>query len=376
MAEWANLPDIAFVQEDAAETLRNMIANYEARTGRTLQPADPVMLILSSLAAIIVQQSVLINQTAKAELLRYATGAALDHLGVFQQTDRLPASPALTVLQFKLSIPLSSATSIPSGTRGGPQGGDGAIFFETTEYLEIPPGQTEGIVSAKCSISGTVGNGFLPGQINILMDQLPFVQSVNNLSTSSGGADVETDDSYRERIHKAPSSFSTAGPADGYVHWTKAASASIADVAVYSPAPTEVTVVPLLYGGGIPEQALLDEVYATLNARSRRPLTDLVHVEPPDVVTYDIDLTYWIQADQTAQIDAVRAKVDDAVRAYVLWQKSKLGRDKNPSELIRRVMQAGAYRADAGDMAYATIPSTSVAIADEITITYGGLIHD
>jgi len=376
VAELIDLPDIQFVSEDASETQRNIISTYEALTGRTLQPTDPVRLFLSALAAVIVQQRVLINQTAKAELLRYATGAMLDHLGAFQGTNRLSASPALTAISFTLSIPLASATAIPAGTRVGPQGGDGSLYFVTTAYLEIPAGAKVGVVPAECSILGIAGNGFLPGQISVLMDQLPFVQSATNFSASSGGAEVETDDSYRERIHNAPSSFSTAGPSDGYAHWTKAASASIADVAVYSPAPTEVTVVPLLYGGEIPEQGLLDAVLAALSNRTIRPLTDLVRVEPPEVVSYDVGLTYWVQADQTALVDTIQAQVNYAVSGYVNWQKARLGRDINPSELIRRVMQAGAYRVDVGGMSYTDVPFKAVAIADNVNVSFGGTIDD
>lgn len=41
---------------------------------------------------------------------------------------------------------------------------------------------------------------------------LPFVQSVTNTTESSGGADTETDDAYRQRIRSAPESFSVAAP--------------------------------------------------------------------------------------------------------------------------------------------------------------------
>lgn len=83
---------------------------------------------MSSLAAIIVQQRVLINQTAKGNLLRNASNVVLDHMGAFQGSERLEASAAITTLEFSLSIPLASAKPITSGTRVGAQGGDGSIF--------------------------------------------------------------------------------------------------------------------------------------------------------------------------------------------------------------------------------------------------------
>ncbi|MFD2089923.1 baseplate J/gp47 family protein [Brevibacillus brevis] len=50
------------------------------------------------------------------------------------------------------------------------------------------------------------------GKLNQLVDPLPFVQSVSNVTESGGGADEEDDDSYAERIRQAPESFSVAGP--------------------------------------------------------------------------------------------------------------------------------------------------------------------
>ncbi|MDT2242281.1 baseplate J/gp47 family protein [Paenibacillus larvae] len=73
--------------------------------------------------------------------------------------------------------------------------------------LEIKAGKVSGTITTECSIAGDVGNGFLPGQLNVLVDPIPFIQSVTNTTESAGGAEEETDDSYRERIRSAPESF-------------------------------------------------------------------------------------------------------------------------------------------------------------------------
>lgn len=374
--EYVNLPDILFTPEDAATIQQNVITVYEGITDRTLQPADPVRLFLSSLATIIVQQRVLINQTAKANLLRFASGVSLDHMGAFQGSERLAASAAITTLQFMLSIPLSSATGIPPGTRVGVQGGDGSIYFATTEYMEIPAGATTGTVTAACSTSGPAGNGFSPGLINVLMDQLPFVQSVTNLTASSGGAAEETDASYRERIRTAPESYSTAGPQGAYEFWAKSTSAAILDVHAYSPEEGKVTIVPLMVGGLLPGQDVLDAVAEKLEDRGIRPLTDQVTVTAPVPVSYDTTLTYYISRSRAAEVPAIQAAVTAAVTAYQLWQRSKLGRDINPSELIARVMAAGALRVVPTAPTYTALTATQVAQDNPATITYGGLVDD
>lgn len=374
--EYVDLPEIQFVKEEAAGIEQNVITVYEGLTGRTLQPADPVRLFLSSLATIIVQQRVLINQTAKGNLLRYATGVLLDHMGAFQGSERLNAAAAITTLQFTLSIPLSAVTSIPAGTRVGAQGGDGSIYFATAEYLEIPAGATTGTVMAVCATPGPSGNGFLPGQVNVLMDQLPFVQAVTNLTASSGGAAAESDAAYRERIRTAPESYSTAGPQGAYEFWAKSTSAAILDVHAYSPAAGKVTIVPLLVGGQIPGQDVLDAVAETLEDRGIRPLTDQVTVTAPTPVPYNTTLTYYISRSRSAEVPGIQVAVSAAVAAYQLWQRSKLGRHINPSELIARVMAAGALRVVPTAPVYAALTSLQVAQEGTTTITYGGLADD
>ncbi|NQX49461.1 baseplate J/gp47 family protein [Paenibacillus tritici] len=374
--EYAELPEILFAEEDAAAIQQNVITVYEGLAGRTLQPADPVRLFLSSLAAVIIQQKVLINQTAKGNLLRYASGTLLDHMGAFQGSKRLKASAAIVTLKFVLSIPLASATSIPAGTRVGVQGGNGSIYFTTTEYLEIPAGETAGIVAAQCSDSGTVGNGFLPGQINVQMDPLPFVQSITNLTVSSGGAAAETDEAFKERIRLAPESYSTAGPQGAYEFWAKSASSAVMDVHAYSPAPGRVTVVPLLAEGQIPGEDVLNSIAETLEDRGIRPLTDLVSVSAPQPVSFNTAVTYYISRSRAAEVPAIQAAVSAAVAAYQLWQRSKLGRDINPSELIARIMAAGALRVVASAPVYTALSATQIAQSGTTTITYGGLADD
>ncbi len=56
----------------------------------------------------------------------------------------------------------------------------------------------------------------MQGQINELVDPIPFVSRVENISTSYGGSDIENDDKFRARIQIAPEHFSVAGPEGAY----------------------------------------------------------------------------------------------------------------------------------------------------------------
>ncbi|GIO39082.1 hypothetical protein J41TS12_39430 [Paenibacillus antibioticophila] len=376
MSSFDTLTDIDFVDVDADAIQNSIITIFEGLNGSPLYPGDPRRLFLMALAQIIIQQQALLNHNKKVDLLKYASGPVLDHIGALYDVTRLPAESAITTLQFNLSIPLTSATIIPAGTRVGPQGSGGTIYFETSQVIEIPAGGISGTVTASCSVPGVSGNGFLPGQINTLIDPLPFVQSVVNLTEGSGGAEAETDAAFRERIRTAPESFSVAGPEGAYRYWAMTASPSIVDVAVTSPEPREVVVVPLLHGGELPSQDVLDDVAAVLNDRTVRPLTDLVTVQAPETVSYDITLTYYVDRARAAEAVSIQDAVSAAVDAYRLWQKSKLGRDINPSELIWRVMSAGALRVEITTPVFTSVGELQIAHDATVNVTYGGLADD
>jgi phage-related baseplate assembly protein len=368
-----DLPDIQLVDTDPETIRNNIITTYEAISGRKLYPGDPVRLFLSAIAGLIVQQRVLINDAAKQNLLRYARGKMLDHLGARVETPRLPASAARTTIRFTLSTPRIEAVAIPAGTRVSPGGN---IFFATTDVAEIAPGEVSVDVAAECTESGTAGNGFLPGQINLLVDSIPFVASVVNTTESSGGADREDDDAYRERIYTAPERFSVAGPRGAYEYWARTANAGIGDVHVHSPAPSEVEIRVLMADGELPSSDVLQQVADVLRDDRVRPLTDRVTVLAPGVQTYAVDLTYWIDTANAPSATTIQTAVDQAVAEYVLWQKSRIGRNVNPSELIRRVMQAGARRVAVTSPTYTVIDDTDIAVAENVNVVYGGLESD
>ena len=90
-------PDIEFVETDT-ETIENSLIAlwelmYEKMTGKKkkVYPASPERLYIAYTAAIIVQQRIIINETAKKNVPRYANGKYLDSLGeLFKDTFRLP----------------------------------------------------------------------------------------------------------------------------------------------------------------------------------------------------------------------------------------------------------------------------------------------
>ena len=363
-------PDIHFVDTDTDTLVNALIQSYETFTGRTLYPADPARLFILWVADIIIQERVNIDFSARQNVLRYAEGEYLDSLAeLFKDTYRLEPEKAKTTLRFTLSIPLEVATTVPAGTRATV---DGEIVFQTTMDLTILAGDTYGDVEAECLTAGEIGNGFVPGQINQLIDIFPYFGTVENVSESDGGADEESDAAFYERLRESVETFSTAGPLGAYEYYAKSASALIVDVKADSTEPGEVDVRVLLSGGELPGEEILNEVSEILNADKVRPLTDHVTVAAPETVLYNIDFTYWTQEGGAISDEAVSENITEAVRAFKEWQGEKMGRDVNPSYLISMIMQAGAKRVKVRSPVDTVVPDNAVALIGETKIVNGG----
>lgn len=370
MATLNDLPDVDFDSYDVQEVKDGLVSAYERVSGRTLAQGDPIRLFLLTIAAVVVQQNYTIDRAAKMNLLKYAEGDYLDQLGALTDTDRTPAAQASTTLTFTLSAQREDVVTVPAGTRVTTQ--DKQLFFATVDDLMIPAGSLTGTVKAYCTVSGAQGNGLSAGALSVLVDPVPYVATVSSTLTG-GGADRESDSSYRERIHTAPERFSDAGPSGAYEYWSKTASADIADVYVSSPEPGTVQIVPLLTGGEIPGQEILDAVDKVCSADKVRPLTDKVVVKAPTAVSYSIDVTYMAASADKASASAIQTAVTAAVQDYIAWQKARLGRDIDPSKLYQLMVDAGAARVQATAPVLTAVSPDQVATAGTINVKFGGV---
>lgn len=370
MSDMPILPDVSFVQTDAQAIIDEIIQGYEQIAGTRLARGDPRRLFLLSLAYIIISQRQQIDAAGKSNLLYYARGDFLDHLGAFRGVQRLEAKPARTTLRFTVSAAQLSPIGIPAGTRATH---DDELYWRTLAPATIPALAQYVDVPAEAMTPGEIGNGLAIGEISSLVDPIPFVGSVSNTTVTEGGIDREEDEPFRSRIYQAPAAFSTAGPAEAYIFWALTANQLIADVAAISPEPSVAGIRPLLRGGVIPGQDILDQVEAVLSDQTIRPLADRVDVLAPDGVDFEVDFTYYIRRQDQASEAQIQARVQAAVDEYVAWQVSKLGRDINPDELISRVKAAGAKRLEIAEPSFTQLDPTEVAQNIDVNIVYGGV---
>ncbi len=368
------MSDINFVEVNPDTIQNDLINDFETSLNETLYPGDERRIFLQNFMPVLIALKNDINNTGRANLLRYMYEDILDAYAEPFGVIRLSAQKALVTLQFTLSAAQAFDITIPLGTRATP---DGTLFFATKSDLIIPAGDTTGSITSEATISGASHNGFTSGQIKNIVDPITYVSTVSNTDTSIGGSDAETDDELRERIRLAPSSFSVAGPSNAYKYWALTADKTISDISISSPTPGSVQLVVLMDGGVIPSQIILDKVFDVVNSDNIRPLTDNVSVVAATASDYAINFTYYINRDDSTLESSIRASIENSggvVDQYKVWQSEKLGRDINPDELRKRVLNAGAYKLTMVNPVATDLDDTKVAQNTTVTITYGGLI--
>lgn len=366
-------PNLSFTYTDVVEFENSMLLTYEKLTGKKLFEGDPVTIFLKALTQIIFQQSQIIDFTAKQNLLSYATGDYLDNLVALVGVSRLDSLQAMTTLRFTISS-AQPATSIviPKGTRV--KGNE--LYFQTVETAHIAPGQLSIDIAAECTEKGAIGNNILPGQLSEIVDAFPFYQSVSNLTKSSGGTDIESDEALRARAFDAPSAFSTAGSDAAYAFFAKSVSPEIMDVKVISENPGEVSVIVIGPSGEPLSDELLEKILAKCSDKKVKPLTDKVSVQNATQIHYDIAIEYFIDEENKNNVAQIQNAVAQAITRYTTWQESKLGRDINPNKLMYELMAAGIKRATITSPVFTHVEPTHIAKNSSLVANYGGLENE
>lgn len=373
-------PEISFMKNYTMEQLADEMLSWfkEKRKELTgedivLGKADDRRIMLLAGAYFIYQGYMYMDDAGKMGLLKYSRGDYLENLGALKHIYRKPATPSTTTLRFEIIAPRTTTINIPRGTRV--TAGDG-VYFATTKYEEIKIGNTFVDIPAVCTTTGAGTNNYDIGDISTIVDLIAFVDRAKNITKPENGADIETDESLRQRIYIAPASYSTAGSIDSYEYFARQYSADITNVRIISPSPGVVEIRYLLRGGVIPEAESIKGLKEYLSGSDIRPLTDKVEVIAPAQVKYTLNLTYYINSSDQSRANTIQGKVTEAINEYIKWQRSEIGRDINPDVLKQKIIEAGAKRADIISPIFTVVDSNSVAGVETQTVTYGGLESD
>lgn len=382
LVEIKDLPDVSFIDNLSLEDVKNILIEefkkeYENITGKEafMERSDPMRVLISAQAVLDMQLLSFIDRCGKMNLLKYAQGDFLDHMGAFKNRERKEAQNASVMVRFSVADPRSEAEPIPQGTMVT---ADQKVFFETVEYTEIPAGESSIEVCCSATTSGTAGNNYEKGEITTLVTPTGFISAVSNTTKSSGGMDRETDEEYAEGIFRAPDKYSVAGPGQAWVSLVKDFNSDVEDVypdTVPGSGVARITV--LMKHGRIPEPAELQSIHDYLMRPDIHTLCTMVEVKTPEQKNYEISLTYYIGESNRSKAAEIQKNVVQAVGAYTEWQDSRVGRDINPDELLVLMKQAGAKRAVITSPVFCQIPNGTVAHYNGTQkVTYGGVESD
>lgn len=368
--------NLKIVDDDIGTILSQTIKDYENRAGKVLQPAHIERLLINTFAYRELLLRKQLNEAYRQQHIPYATGLMLDVAGADFGTNRLSAQPADTVLEFSVSS--SEIGNLTIQINKGTQVLVGNVAFATTESGQLTQNRPSITLHAICTQTGTVGNGYAVGQISTLVTRphLAISVSVKNITISQNGADVENDDSYRERIMLAFERFSNAGSKGAYAYFARAVSQEIIDVYVGNATdrqgqPIGGTVVVSLLGKTMPVSGtLIREVNKALNDEKVRPLCDTVTVNSAKVVNFTLnaELTTFTGANH----DEILANAKTAFHVYQKQLESKLGQDVVPLNLAKTLQVAGVYDVRLVSPSLINIPDDTVVICNNINIRIVG----
>lgn len=288
----SKLPPPQLVEELNYETIlaqkRHMMREICPEwTGYELEsdPANKVMEI-SAYREMLLRQRM--NEAVRGVMVAFAMGSDLDHLAAFYPEKRLAGAAATFEAFIKLSALLDVEITIPAGFTLIAKNGEIEARLVNTET--ILPGYPSAIgVFEIVRPLGIAANG-----LQLRWDAitpLPFVVEIEQITVSHGGADVESDESFRSRTRDSLHQHSTAGAYGTYRYYAKSADVRIKDADAWSPERGCVTVAILSWeNDGTADEMMLQRVRDKLNHEDARPGTDFVTIQGAEIIPYEVKL--------------------------------------------------------------------------------------
>jgi phage-related baseplate assembly protein len=162
--------------------------------------------------------------------------------------------------------------------------------------------------------------------------------------TDGAPAVMEADERLRRRVLLAIEAYSVAGPAGAYIFHALTTLPGLRDATAISDQPGRVVVTLMAsIADPVPSDEDRAKVALALNARTVRPLTDVVSVAAPHVHDVDIVAELTIYPGPDGGVVAQNAR--DRLAAW-LAENAYLGRDLRRSAVISRLHVEGVQSVD------------------------------
>lgn len=328
--------ELHYLTYDADAIWQKMQEAYIAAGGDVLYPGDPKEMLLRSVQAMFMQAFAGIDNALLMRTRKYAVREYLDLVGENSFCPRIQAEKA--TLDITVTLDAASATDvIPSGSMVT---ADGEALYEFMADAERPAGSDVIRATVTCTQAGRGGNGVTAGTSMQFVVPVNGVISVVAAENASGGQDAEDDEAYRARIALNGASVVTTGTKERYEAAALAVSSEIIQANAMQDGAGRVKVA-LILKDGASSAAIVSAVEEALSPSDERPLTDSVSVAVASEKEYEITVKYRLPSGVT-DTSALEAAIED----YHEWQDYCCGREFNPDQLISRIYQAGAMRAE------------------------------
>ncbi|ADO83702.1 baseplate J/gp47 family protein [Ilyobacter polytropus] len=370
------MSNINYYNETGEEIETRGVNTFKNLTGITLREGDERRSLIKVLSYLLYTHGKKINYAGANNFVRFADETTIELHGENKEVDRGEASKASTTLQYKREGNLSERQPIPMGSRVT---AGGQAIFETTETAYFEINYTTATVNAECTEEGSSGNGYVSGQINTIIDSIPFVTSVTNITESDGGSDVQDIEEYRKDINESMEGYSIAGPSGAYRYHALNAHPTITDAYVEQLSEGVIGVWILAEDGEIPSDDAIADTLSRLSSKTVRPLTDTVEVNKCTQASYNIDFDYYINEAVESSTLTIQNEVDTVVSDWVASNKSKLGKDVVPDSLTGDLMsievngEKALKRLVIREPAYSETSGKQVAVAETISAVYAGV---
>ena len=317
--------------KEISELYEGMLETFEEKTGFAMEDTADLAVRLYAAAAEIQALYIYADWALTQSFPQSAAGKYLDYHGQLRGITRKSGHKAGGILRFKIDSARAEPLRVPAGTVCTTAG---LVRFVTTEDALIRAGALYADAAAEAEVVGTAGN--VPAERITNMTRAPVgVTGVTNPAAFVGGSGEEDDESLRERI------------LDSFIRLPNGANAAFYELRALShPGVEAVRVIPRHQGigtvgvvvsaaGGVPEQALLQEIQDDLD--SVREIAVDVTVMAPELER--MDLAVRILPKPGKSFDSAQAAVRTALTAW--FDGGLLGKPVYRTQLGKVILDTG-----------------------------------
>jgi len=296
------------------EIKAEMVATYQTVVPFYIpNESDDVMSVLEAFAYRELMLRTFFNTQVANSFWQTAMGEYLDFIAQFFDVFRLIGEKPTASATFTINTILGYDYVLDAGAELLNNDGSISILIST---ITIPTGSIEasGIIELQIETAQS------SAAVSSIMIPRPYLKSVIQTTTFSGGSDTETDDEMRERIKLSFEEVTTAGSVSSYRAYALKADERIDDVAVLSPTPGVVDVI--LHSLSTVDAAMISRAYTALSADKARPLCDTVQVRAATVTSYTVNavLTLDPLSDPASTLEAARLRLKERVDSILIGQ--------------------------------------------------------